>query len=149
MTAIKSGTPASTLATKEKKPTEPPQHALRTGAVPVDGNSVGNRWIVQDFDRLAGLIALIAMGQALHAAKVIRDLTPAEPAMTEANLILAAKRQLQIHGTTTEQRNASRWRRDGFLFESISWIAARQESILALTSRIPTSNRRPKASTVS
>jgi hypothetical protein len=113
---------------KGKKPPKPVPDALLTGPVPIDPDSVGDRWTVQDIDRLARLIALIAMGQAIHAAKIIGELAPVSPAITADALIVAAKQQLRINGTTEDHRNASRWRRDGFLFEAISWIAARQQS---------------------
>jgi hypothetical protein len=77
---------------------------------------------------LARLVAIISLGQALHAAKIIRELQPASPALSHSSLIAAAKQQLQITGTTDQQRDASRWSRDGFLFEAISWIAARQSA---------------------
>ena len=128
MTAAKSGTLARKPGVKGKTPAKTVPHALLTGAVPVDSDSVGDRWTVQDIDRLARLIALIAMGQAMHAAKIISELAPASPAITRDALILAAKQQLQINGTTEDQKKAFRWRRDGFLFELISWIAARQQS---------------------
>lgn len=128
MTAAKSGPVARTPSVTGKKPPKPLPHALLTGPVPVDPDSIGDRWTVRDIDRLARLIALIAMGQAIHAAKIINALAPASPAITHDALILAAKQQLQINGTTEEQKDASRWRRDGFLFESISWVAARQQS---------------------
>jgi hypothetical protein len=66
------------------------------------------------------------MGQALHAAKIIEDLAPASPAITAASLTQASKQQLQISGATDDHKKSSRWRRDGFLFEAIAWIAARQ-----------------------
>src|SRR5262245_62175952 len=112
MTAAKSGTLARTPSMEGKKPPKPVPHALLTGPVPIDPDSVGDRWTVQDIDRLGRLIALIAMGQAIHAAKIIGELAPASPAITDHALIIAAKRQLRINGTTEDQRNASRWRRD-------------------------------------
>jgi len=130
MTASKSATVCKTNGGKAKKLPKSVPHALLTGSVPVDSDAVGDRWTVQDIDRLAKLIALIAMGQAIHAAKIISELAPASPAITHDALILAAKQQLRINGTTEDQKGASRWRRDGFLFESISWIAARQQSSL-------------------
>jgi hypothetical protein len=60
------------------------------------------------FDRLADLIALIAMGQALHAAKIIEDLSPTSSAITAASLTEAAKRQLRISGATEQHKDASR-----------------------------------------
>jgi hypothetical protein len=128
MTAAKSTMLSKKPAMEGKKPPKSLPHALLTSAVPIDPDSVGDRWTVQDIDRLARLIALIAMGQAIHAAKIIGELAPAFPALTDDALIIAAKQQLRINGTTEDHRNASRWRRDGFLFEAISWIAARQQS---------------------
>jgi hypothetical protein len=128
MTAAKSATLAQMSSVNGKKRPKPMPYALLTQPVQVDSDSVGDRRTVQDIDRLAKLIALISMGQAMHAAKIINELAPATPAITHDALILAAKQQLQINGTTDKQKNASRWRRDGFLFESISWIAARQQS---------------------
>jgi hypothetical protein len=118
---------AGAQSAKGKKAGRAQKHALTTDVVTVDANAVGSRWTVQDLDGLASLIALIAMGQALHAAKIIEDLSPTSSAITAASLTEAAKQQLQINGTTKSQRDASRWRRDGFLFEAISWIAARQD----------------------
>ncbi len=115
---------------KGKKPSKAEKHALLTEVVTVDANSIGNRWTVQDLNRLARLIALIAKGQALHAAKIIQELSPASPAFNAASLTIAAKRQLQINGTNDDERDASRWRRDGFIFEAISWIAAQQDATL-------------------
>jgi hypothetical protein len=83
------------LSTKGKKASK---SALLTNAVTIDANSVGSRWAVQDINRLARLIALIAMGQALHAAKIIEDLSPASSAVTAASLTKAAKQQLRING---------------------------------------------------
>lgn len=101
-------------------------HALLTESVPVDKHCVGDRWTVQDTERLAHLIAIVSMGQAAHAARIINELNPAAPAITPAALIKAAKQQVSIVGKTEAQQNASRWSRDGFLFEAVSWIAARQ-----------------------
>jgi hypothetical protein len=120
MTAVVRGTLDAKVQKSGKK------QALLTAVVPVDSHSVGDRWTVRDFDQLAGLIAVIAMGQALHAAKIIDELAPASPAITAASLTQAAKQQLLIIGATDDHKKASRWRRDGFLFEAISWIVARQ-----------------------
>ena len=89
--------------------------------------SIGDRWEAKDESRLARLIAIIAMGQAAHAAKIIAELRPADPAVSHKALKAAARHQLSITGDTPERRDASRWRRDGFIFETISWIAARQD----------------------
>jgi hypothetical protein len=89
---------------KQKKTNKTQQNALLTDDVAVDANSVGDRWTVQDLDRLANLIALIAMGQALHAAKIIEDLSPTSSAITAASLTEAAKKQLRISGTTNNTK---------------------------------------------
>jgi hypothetical protein len=127
MTTVISG---AAQGAKKKSAKRTQKHALAINAVSVNTSAVGSRWTVQDGDQLAGLIALIAMGQARHAAKIIDDLAPASSAISAASLAGAAKRQLQITGTTEDQKDASRWRRDGFLFEAISWIAARQGGTL-------------------
>jgi len=101
------------------------KEALTTETVEIDEHCVGDRWVIQDSARLAQLVSIVAMGQALHAREIIRALEPAAPLLTHKELFNAARQQLQIQGTTTEQRDSSRWRRDGFIFETVSWIAAR------------------------
>jgi hypothetical protein len=104
-----------------------PTPALTTETVDIDEHCIGDRWQAKDEDRLAELVGIIAMGQAAHAAKIIAELRPANPAISHKALKDAAKDQLSIRGDTPERRDASRWRRDGFIFEAISWIAARQD----------------------
>jgi hypothetical protein len=104
-----------------------PAPALTTKAVDIDEHCIGDRWEAKDEDRLAKLVGIIAMGQAAHAAKIIAELRPASPAIIHKALKDAAKDQLSIMGDTPERRDASRWRRDGFIFEAISWIVARQD----------------------
>lgn len=106
----------------------PPKVALAVGAVEIDSHCTGDRWSVEDIDQLAKLVAIIAMGQAVHAAKIIEDLRPAAAAINHKALKSAARQQLSIAGDTQDKRDASRWRRDGFIFEAISWIAARQSA---------------------
>lgn len=123
--------PKLAVAPAIKAADEPPVtpdsgHALAIETVEIDEHCQGDRWIVEDEDQLARLIAVIAMGQATHAAKVIAELQPAQPAITHSALKAAAKRQLAIVGDTKQKQEASRWRRDGFIFEAISWIAAKQ-----------------------
>jgi hypothetical protein len=83
---------------------------------------------VADLAALARIIAVVALGQSQHAARIIRDLEPAGAAFTHAELIADAQAQLRTRGTTDDQRQASRVHRDGFLFECISWIVARQDA---------------------
>jgi hypothetical protein len=58
---------------------QPP--ALAIEAVEVDAHCIGSRWTAVDIDHLARIIAIIAMGQATHAARIIAELVPSEPAV--------------------------------------------------------------------
>lgn len=100
--------------------------AILTAACKVNEHCVGDHWTVGDFESLARLIAIIAMGQAKHAARIIADLQPAIPALTIDVLRADAKQRLTVTGDTPEKQDAHRWHRDGLIFEAISWIAARQ-----------------------
>lgn len=102
-------------------------HPLVTEAVPIDGICVGDRWSATDVEQLARLIAVIAMGQAAYAAYVLRELLPATPAFTDDDLRLEAKVRLTVQEDGKKPRTGyPQWQRDGFMFEAISWIAARQ-----------------------
>jgi hypothetical protein len=100
--------------------------SLKTATVPVDSACVGDRWLVTDIEELGKRVALIAMGQATYAAEIIEALSPATPALSHEALFAAAREQLAITGSTEDERDASRWRRDGFIFECISWMVARE-----------------------
>lgn len=96
--------------------------------VEIDTSSDGERWDVRVEEYLARAIAIVSMGQSLHAANIIRNFHPAEPAFIDISLFDDARASLQISGTTDKQRNTSRWHRDGFIFEVISWIAIQKTS---------------------
>ena len=100
--------------------------ALVSEDVEVDDDVTGLLWSVDDIDDLARLIAVIALGQAQHAARIIEELEPHGPALSDAELYAGARGQMAVRGQTEDQRNVSRYHRDGFLFECISWIVARQ-----------------------
>ncbi len=86
----------------------------------------GNRWEVHDLDKLAELVAFIAKGQVLHAENIINGLSSTTPAMDE-EWKQACVKYLSVHRDEDgqEERGARKWHRDGFLFEAISWIVAR------------------------
>lgn len=96
---------------------------ISTAACTVNEHCVGDHWTVGDLELLARLIAIIAMGQAKHAARIIADLQPAVPALTIDVLRVDAKQRLTVTGDTPEKQDAHRWHRDGLIFEVISWIA--------------------------
>lgn len=64
------------------------------------------------------------MGQAVHAAQIISELLPAEPAINIEALRADAKIALSIKGDTDKKREVSSYHRDGLIFEAISWAAA-------------------------
>lgn len=101
-------------------------NAVQSVPVPIDKDVSGLEWSVTDLEALARLIAIITLGQAEHASDIIAALEPAAPVRTEAELIEDARLQMRIRGDTDERRKASRMQRDGYLFECISWIVARQ-----------------------
>jgi hypothetical protein len=102
-------------------------HPLFTEAVSIDADCIGDRWSVQDVTQLARLTAVIAMGQAAYAAHILKELLPATPAFTNDDLCNEAKIKLTIQDDGKKPRTGyPRWHRDGFIFEVISWIAARQ-----------------------
>lgn len=106
--------------------TSNPPGALTVRPIAISGHCVGSRWVPADIDRLARTIAVISMGQASHAAQIIRKVLPAEPPINVEALRTAAKDRLVVAGTTEEQRRVRRYHRDGLIFEAISWIAAQQ-----------------------
>jgi len=101
--------------------------ALSTKIVPIDASCTGDQWITNDEKYLSRLIALVAMGQATQAAHIIRELAPATPAFTAEEIVAEAKIRLSIGKRTKTGRSGyPEEQRDGFMFEAISWVAARQ-----------------------
>lgn len=103
-------------------------HPLLTEAVPIDDHCSGDRWSAQDETQLARLIVIIAMGQAAHAAHILKELLPTTPSFPNNYLRREAKVKLTIQEDGKKPRTGyPRWQRDGIIFEAISWIAARQD----------------------
>jgi hypothetical protein len=110
-----------------------PPKPLEIARVPIDSNCVGDRWTVDDEALLAKLIALVAVGQAAAAAHVLKTLSRAAPAFTNTDLQREAKRKLTVQDKPSTPRiGYPRWQRDGFIFEVISWVAARQGNAQSL-----------------
>lgn len=92
----------------------------------IDAHCVVELWTVRDLELLARLIAIIAMGQAKHAAHILAGLQPAAPKLNLDCVRADAKQRLTVTGDTPKKRDARRGHRDGMIFEAISWIVARQ-----------------------
>lgn len=101
---------------------------ISSQVVGVDDNVIGNLWSVDDINELAKTIALIALGQAEHASEIIQVLSAIAPVPSRAEYYHEARSQLSISGATDSEKEVSRYHRDGFLFECMSWIVSRQEA---------------------
>jgi hypothetical protein len=69
---------------------------LSTQPVSIDAQCVGDRWAAHDGTSLAKLIAIIAMGQAAYAAYILRELLPATPAFSDADLRQEARVRMTV-----------------------------------------------------
>lgn len=107
-------------------PAPPSTSVLLIQDVPINRHCVGTRWTVADVHLLARVIASVAMGQAAHAASIVRRLLPDTPIVDNQALRVEAKRALSITGSTPTQQQAARHHRDAFVFETISWAATQQ-----------------------
>lgn len=101
-------------------------------SVEISDHCVGDRWEIIDEEELAGLVALIAKAQAIHAQNIILGIT-SDPISLEADQEEEIK-QLAVDALTVpkdargvEIRGTKKWHRDGILFEAISWIVARKK----------------------
>lgn len=95
-------------------------------ACPIDGDCVGERWAVTNDAELAALVAIVAMGQASQAAYILEELVSPEPAFSMQTLRQEAKVKLTVEEPASKPRKGyPQWQRDGFVFEVISWIAAK------------------------
>jgi hypothetical protein len=103
----------------------------------IDEHCVVEVWTVCDLEILAKLIAIIAMGQARHAARILAGLYPAAPELKCDSLRADAKQRLTVTGDTSEKQGTRRWHRDGMIFEAISWIVARQGAATNVLMRDP------------
>ena len=101
--------------------------SLTAAACDAGTDCVGERWTVSNAEQLARLIAIIAMGQVSQAAHIVSSLVSASPAFSFPELRSEAIIRLTVQDKPQTPRiGYPRWQRDGFVFEAISWIAARQ-----------------------
>lgn len=89
----------------------------------------GWAWTIVDEDLLAERVARIVLGQYRHVAKILTGAGVPGPTVG-AEQARAAIKQLTV------KSGADPWHRDGWLFQSISWIAAHQQPSASLT-RMP------------
>ncbi len=85
-----------------------------------DDKWAGSDWTVTDPDDLAHHIARVALGQYRHVAKILAEtsataVSPHQTAFTGARALLIST-----------QKNP--WHRDGWIFQTVSWIAAHLQS---------------------
>jgi len=92
----------------------------------IDKECIGERWTTANDDELAALVAIVAMGQASQAAYILEELAPPEPAFSMQSLRQEAIIKLTVEEPATKPRKGyPQWQRDGFVFEIVSWIAAK------------------------
>jgi hypothetical protein len=76
----------------------------------------GHAWTIDNEDILAGQLASIALGHALHVQKILSGAGLSSGNATQ-NQIVGALELLTVQGTDP-------WHRDGWMFQAMSWIAA-------------------------
>jgi hypothetical protein len=79
----------------------------------------GCAWTVADEQELAERIALVALGQSRHVAKILSGIKVIPPSTTASARIAAIK-------LLTVPAGADPWHRDGWLFQTMSWLVASQ-----------------------
>lgn len=99
--------------------------------VPIDHGELchGWSWTVDDEEVLAERVARIVLGQYRHVAKILTGAGVPGPAVNAEQAKAAIKQLTLVEGDDP-------WHRDGWLFQTISWIAANQKPSASLT-RLP------------
>lgn len=77
----------------------------------------GSRWEIADEDDLAARVAQLALGQARHVAGILSGVDKKAPATRADTANEAIKRLTVVKGKDP-------YHRDGWIFQTISWIAA-------------------------
>ncbi|MEP9397609.1 hypothetical protein [Mesorhizobium sp. KR2-14] len=86
----------------------------------------GWSWVVEDIDSLAQQVARVALGQFRHVSKILAGVEGAVPSTTLDHAADAIE-------LLTVEDGEDPWHRDGWIFQTISWIAAHQNSHGAVT----------------
>lgn len=87
----------------------------------------GTNWTVTDEDELAAMVARVALGQARHVEKILRESKSISPTLIPS-AFWGAKRLL------TAENVEKPWHRDGWMFQIIAWVAAHIQDAKALKS---------------
>ncbi|WP_313396085.1 hypothetical protein [Sphingobacterium multivorum] len=102
--------------------------------VPIDADSVGQRWIINDENKLARFVGLIAKSEFGHVEAILIG-DPVDPISYTSGQIAEIKlntiKALTVPkdpATMKEIDGPRKYHRDGFIFEAISWIVARMSS---------------------
>ena len=77
----------------------------------------GWRWTIADEADLARKVAMVALGQYRHVAQILAGIDKKRPPTREEAATAAITR-------LTVPRGGDPWHRDGWVFQTISWIAA-------------------------
>lgn len=86
----------------------------------------GWSWKIDDEDALAKRVAQVALGQYRHVARILSGDSPPEPGASVDQVASAI-------GLLSVAPGEDPWHRDGWIFQTISWIAALQQSQGAAT----------------
>jgi hypothetical protein len=86
----------------------------------------GWSWVVKDEGILAERVARVALGQYRHVAKILENAGVSAPVPNKDHAISAIK-------LLTVEAGEDPWHRDGWIFQTISWIAAHQQAKGAVT----------------
>lgn len=76
----------------------------------------GWRWEIADETDLARKVAMVALGQYRHVARILAEIDKKQPPTRKDSAAAAIKRLTVADG-------ADPWHRDGWVFQTISWIA--------------------------
>src|SRR5665213_321509 len=85
----------------------------------------GCAWTIGDIPQLATHIALVALGQSRHVAKILAGVNLVPPP-TSQSMRKAAMDLLTV------STGADPWHRDGWMFQTISWLAANRANPTAV-----------------
>lgn len=86
----------------------------------------GCAWSINDVEGLAKHVARVALGQSRHVAKILAGLNNSPPPTTGAARTAAIK-------LLTVPESSDPWHRDGWIFQTMSWLVATQANPNSLT----------------